>query len=57
MESLILIKYKWDMGIYSLEQIIRLVKNKILTKQDFFYITRFNYNGLIRKLKKMNKKI
>ena len=46
MESQSLIDYKWESGIYTLDYMLMLVQNKILTKEDFFQITRLNYDGV-----------
>lgn len=42
-----MITYKWQKGIYSLEDLMILVKFKKLTPKQFFEITRFNYEGLL----------
>ncbi len=46
MQSLILIRHKWNSGAYSIEQMIDLVKNDNLTKQDFFNITRYKFESV-----------
>lgn len=46
MESQNLIDYKWECGIYTLDYMMMLVQKGILTKEDFFEITRFNYDGV-----------
>ena len=43
MESKDLITYKWEGGVYSLEDMVILTKYKRLTPQQFFEITRFDY--------------
>ena len=43
MESKEMIMYKWENGVYNLQDLINLVKNNQITQQDFFKITRFNY--------------
>lgn len=48
MESLILIYHKWHQGVYSLEDMINLVDSGKITKEDFFDITRYNYDGIIK---------
>lgn len=50
MEDIILIEYKWNSGVYQLKDMIRLVENQKLTKQEFFDITRYNYDGVTKKL-------
>lgn len=49
MEDIILIEYKWNHGVYELKDMIELVKNQRLTKQEFFDITRYNYDGVIKR--------
>ena len=44
----ILIQHKWIHGIYSLKDMIDFVKNGTLTKREFFEITRYNYDGIIK---------
>lgn len=46
MDIYIIIKYRWQYGIYGLEDMVGLVENKILSKQQFFEITRYNYDGV-----------
>lgn len=48
-ESLSLIKHKWEQGIYDLWRMSLLVELKIITEQDFFEITRFNYKEISKK--------
>ena len=50
MSQIDLIKYKWELGAYSLQDIVNFVKNQELTSEDFFEITRFNYNAIIQKM-------
>lgn len=52
MESKELINYKWQEGIYNLNYMLNLVKNKNITEEDFFNITRLNFNGVIKLIKK-----
>lgn len=40
------IKYKWDCGFYQIEDMIKMVQNKILNEQQFFDITRYAYNSV-----------
>lgn len=46
MESFSLIKYKWESGVYTLKEMIQLVKQQELSQQQFFDITRYNYNNI-----------
>lgn len=50
MEDIILIEYKWNSGVYQLKDMIKLVEDQKLTKQEFFDITRYNYDGVTKKL-------
>lgn len=43
-----ILTYQYKMGTCSLNDLIRLVKEKELTEEDFFEITRLNYQGLIK---------
>jgi hypothetical protein len=47
MESFEMIKYKWENGIYDLTHMINLVIFEEISKEQFFEITRFNYDGVI----------
>lgn len=47
MESFEMIKYKWEHGIYDITHMINLVIFEEINKEQFFEITRFNYDGLI----------
>lgn len=46
MESYYLIKYKFEMGVYSLEQMCEFVEQNLITEEDFHYITSYNYQGI-----------
>lgn len=46
MESYDLIKYKFEMGVYSLEQMYEFVKQNLITEYDFHNITSYNYQGI-----------
>lgn len=46
MESYDLIKYKFEMGVYSLEQMYEFVEQNLITGYDFHYITSYNYQGI-----------
>ena len=39
-----LVKFCWEQGSYSIKDMIELVKDGIITKQDFFDITRMHYD-------------
>jgi len=43
MEDKSLITYKWESGVYDLEDLVKLVENEELTVDEFFEITRLNY--------------
>ena len=47
-ESLTLIKHKWELGVYELVDMMNLVMENKITKQDFFEITRYNYDSIIK---------
>lgn len=47
-ESMNIINYKWNNGVYSLKDLIILVEYKKITQKQFFEITRINYKGLIK---------
>lgn len=44
-----LVKYKWQTGVYKIQDMLKLVKDEIISKQDFFKITRYNYDGIKEK--------
>lgn len=48
-ESINLITYKWNEGIYSLEDLKILVKYKKLSQEQFFEITRIKYAAIAQK--------
>lgn len=48
MESENIVEYKWSNGVYSLEDMIILVKYGQITPQQFFEITRYNYEGIMK---------
>ena len=54
MESDNLITYKWEGGVYSLEDMIVLVKYKQITPEKFFEITRYNYAAVVQKMKNLD---
>ena len=47
MESIGIIQYKWDCGIYDLKAMVRLVEDKVINKDQFFDITRYSFNGVV----------
>lgn len=46
--NLIKIQEKWNCGAYELIDMINLVKKEKISKQDFFQITRYNYDGVLK---------
>ena len=46
MESVSVIQYKWKVGVYDLKDMIKMVKDGIIDKYEFFDITRYNYDGV-----------
>lgn len=57
MESFSLIKYKWESGVYTLKEMIQLVKQQELSQQQFFDITRYDYNNIKQSDKALKIKI
>ncbi len=57
MESFSLIKYKWESGVYTLKEMIQLVKQQELSQQQFFDITRYNYDNIKQSDKALKKEI
>ncbi len=47
MEERTLIEHKWKNGTYQLKDMVQLVRDKVITEQEFFYITRFNFYGVV----------
>ena len=43
-ESIALIRYKYQIGVYGIPQMRQLVSNKIITKEQYFEITRKHYD-------------
>jgi hypothetical protein len=43
MENFITLKYKYEHGVYDIEELKNFVKNNIITEQEFFEITRLAY--------------
>lgn len=54
MESEEMLTYKWEGGIYSLQDIVILVKYKQITPEKFFEITRYNYAAVVQKMKNLD---
>ena len=50
-----LIKYKWRHGIYSIEEMLKLVENNEITIEEFEDITGKSYKG-IKKERKLSGK-
>lgn len=51
MESETMTIYKWEQGVYSLQDMIILVKYHQLTPEQFFEITRYDYKAIAQKYK------
>ena len=49
MESLTIIKYKWETGVYGLKEMSKLVQLKKISEDEFFKITGYSYKGLHEK--------
>lgn len=45
-ENLSLIKYKYEMGGYTLELVMNLVEREIITEDEFKSVTTYHYQGL-----------
>lgn len=45
-ESYYIIKYKYDMGVYTLKQILDFVEEGLLSENDFHIITSYDYQGI-----------
>ena len=45
-ESYFLIKRKYDFGVYSLEDMCKLVENRIINEDQFHFITTYSYQGI-----------
>lgn len=45
-ESVALIQHKFENGVYSLRQMVEFVEKKWITKDDFHWITSYNYEGV-----------
>lgn len=47
-ESFTLIQEKWNLGVYGLIDMMNLVKKEKISKEEFFDITRYNYDGILK---------
>ena len=45
-ESVVLIQHKFESGAYSLHQMIEFVDKKWITKDEFHWITSYDYEGV-----------
>lgn len=54
-KNLSLIKYYWQSGVYTQEKMVTLVQEGILSEQEFFNITSYNYKGVVQSLKRKQK--
>ena len=45
-EDFDLIKYKYEMGVYSLDYMIELVEKDKINTDQFHYITSYSYEGI-----------
>lgn len=46
METYNTIRYKYDMGAYSLKEIIEFVDKNKISKEEFKYITNYHYDQI-----------
>ena len=46
-DSFYLISYKYDIGALTLQDMVKLVKDGFITKEQFFEITRYSFDGVI----------
>lgn len=51
-----IITYKWNEGVYSLQDMIILVKYNNLTPEDFFEITRLDYAAAAQRYEQSSQK-
>ena len=51
-----LIKYYWEQGSYSIKDMIDLVQSNIISKEDFFDITRMYFETMKKWLQRQEKK-
>lgn len=45
-ETYHLIKYKFNKGVYSLEQMCEFVEDGLITEEEFHFITDYNYQAI-----------
>lgn len=45
-ESYGLIRHKYEAGVYSLKQMIEFTEKKVITEEEFHWITGYSYRGL-----------
>ena len=50
-ESLKLIQYKWQRGVYTIQKMVQKVQKKELTEEQFFDITRKSYKSMAEQIK------
>lgn len=48
MEDFLLIKYKWQSGVYTIKDMINFVKQGDIDKNQFFEITRLYYENIVQ---------
>lgn len=46
-DSFYLISYKYNIGALTIKDMVELVIDGYLTKEEFFDITRYNFDGII----------
>lgn len=46
--SYTLIKFYFDNGVYDIDKVVECVKNKLITEEEFHYITGYNYYGVTK---------
>ena len=39
------IKYFYEMGVYTVEDVIQYVKENIISEEQFYFITSYNFQG------------
>lgn len=47
MESTGIIQYKWKVGVYDLKDMVKMVKDGVINKYDFFNITRYYFDSVV----------
>ena len=48
-ESFFIVRYRYEMGVYSLQQMIEFVDKQWITRKQFKEITSYSYEGLTDK--------